>query len=220
MSGRRGRLIAFEGGEASGKSTQARLLADRRGAVLTREPGATELGRRIRALVLDPGAGGLGARAEALLLAADRAQHVHEVVGPALAEGRDVVTDRFSGSTLAYQGYGRGLDLADLAWLSTWSCEGLEPDLVVLLDVPAHLADARQQGRQLDRLEATGDSFHERVRAGYLALAAADPARWVVVDGTAPEDEVAARVWKLVRARRRHPGEAPAGGPLPPAGPR
>lgn len=206
MSGR-GRFIALEGGEASGKSTQARRLADRLGAVLTREPGATEIGRAIRALVLGPDAGDLDARAEALLLAADRAQHVREVVGPALAEGRDVVSDRFSGSTLAYQGYGRGLDLDELARLSAWASAGLEPDLVVLLDVAPPLARARQDGRRLDRLEATGGPFHERVREGYLALAAADPARWVVVDGARPEEEVAAQVWAVVSARARPPEE-------------
>jgi dTMP kinase len=204
--GERGRFIAFEGGEASGKSTQARLLAARIGAVLTREPGATETGRRIRELVLDP-ATELHPRTEALLLLADRAQHVHEVVAPALARGSDVVTDRFSGSTLAYQGYGRGLDLAELSWLSRWATGGVEPDLIVLLDVPGKVAGARQEGRPLDRMEGTGHVFHDRVRDGYLALSAADPHRWVVLDGTGPEDEVAADVWNAVSARAglRHP---------------
>ena len=197
----RGRFIAFEGGEASGKSTQARLLAARVGAVLTREPGATEIGRRIRDLVLHPGAAGLAPRAEALLLVADRAQHVHEVVAPALAQGRTVVSDRFSGSTLAYQGYGHGLDLEELAGLSAWASGSLEPDVVLLLDVGAPVTESRQDGRPLDRLEALGESFHERVRAGYLALAAADPDRWVVVDGAASEEEVADRVWAAVSAR-------------------
>lgn len=196
----RGRFIAFEGGEASGKSTQARILAARIGALLTREPGATEIGRRIRDLVLDPGTGDLAPRAEALLLVADRAQHVREVVAPALAGGRDVVSDRFSGSTLAYQGYGHGLDVDELARLSAWASEGLEPDLVLLLDVSPPVTGSRQGGRPLDRLEALDASFHDRVRAGYLALAAADPRRWVVVDGTAPEDEVATQVWAAVSA--------------------
>ena len=198
--GERGRFIAFEGGEATGKSTQARRLAARIGAVLTREPGATETGRRIRDLVLDP-ATELHPRTEALLLLADRAQHVHEVVAPALARGSDVVTDRFSGSTLAYQGYGRSLDLADLTWLCRWAAGGLEPDVIVLLDVPPKVARARQEGRPLDRMEGTGDEFHDRVREGYLALAAADPDRWVVVDGTGPEDGVAALVWEALVAR-------------------
>jgi dTMP kinase len=194
-----GRFIVLEGGEGSGKSTQARLLADALGAVLTREPGATEVGRRIRDVVLDPAAGrGLDDRAEALLMAADRAQHVAEVVRPALDAGRDVVSDRFSGSTLAYQGHGRGLDLGELAWLSRWAARGLEPDVVVLLDVPREVAAARMGGAP-DRMEAAGAAFHARVLAGYRSLAAADPARWVVVDGTGAVEEVAERVLKAVR---------------------
>ena len=194
----RGRFIVIEGGEGSGKSTQARLLAEALAAVLTREPGATEVGRRIRDLVLDPAAGALDDRAEALLMAADRAQHVAEVVRPALDAGRDVVSDRFSGSTLAYQGYGRGLALDELAWLNRWAARGLEPDVVVLLDVPGDVTGARMHGDP-DRLEAEHSSFHDRVRDGYHALAAADPARWVVVDGRGTVDEVAERVLKAVR---------------------
>jgi dTMP kinase len=193
------RFVVFEGGEGSGKSTQAARLAERLGAVLTREPGGTEFGSRLRALVLGAvevgdGAPALASRAEALLMAADRAQHVAEVVRPALDGGRPVVSDRFSGSTLAYQGYGRGLDLGDLTWLSTWAADGLEPDLVVLLDVDQEVAAARRC-RPRDRIEAAGDTFHQRVVAGYRALAAADPARWVVVDGSGTVDEVADRVW-------------------------
>ena len=195
----RGRLIALEGGERSGKSTQARLLAERLGAVLTHEPGGTALGRRIRELVLDPAADAPVPRAEALLLAADRAQHVAEVVRPALAQGRDVVTDRFSGSTLAYQGHGRGLDVDQLASLSRWAADGVEPDVVVLLDVPAAVAAARH-GPSDDRMEAEDAAFHERVAAGYRALAAADPA-WTVVDGRGSVEEVAARVAEAVRDR-------------------
>jgi len=191
------RFIAFEGGEGSGKSTQARLLAEALGAVLTHEPGGTDLGRRIRALVLDPdGDHALDRRAEALLMAADRAQHVAEVIRPALDAGRDVVSDRFSGSTLAYQGYGRGLDLDDLAWLSRWASGGLEPDLVVLLDVPPEVAVGRLAGDP-DRMESAGRAFHDRVAGGYRDLAAADRTRWVVVDGMGTVDEVAARVLRV-----------------------
>jgi dTMP kinase len=197
----RGRLIAFEGGEATGKSTQAVAFAERLGALLTREPGGTDLGLRLRDLVLDPGATGLHPRTEALLLAADRAQHVVELVAPALAAGRDVVTDRFSGSTLAYQGYGQGLPVDDLVWLSRWASDGLEPDLVVLLDVEPVVAAARQGGRPLDRLEARDAEFHERVRQGYRELAKADSSRWVVVDGSGPQSEVAARVWEAYSVR-------------------
>lgn len=189
-----GRFVVFEGGEASGKSTQAALLATRLGAVLTREPGGTGLGARIRSIVLDvDGAGSpLDARAEALLMAADRAQHVAEVIRPALAGGATVVSDRFTGSTLAYQGYARGLDVAELARLSSWATGGLEPDVVVLLDVPAGVAAARMD-RSLDRMEAAGADFHRRVAEGYRDLAAADP-RWVVVDGSGAVDDVEARV--------------------------
>ena len=190
----RGRLIVFEGGEGSGKSTQAALLAARLGAVLTREPGGTEAGSRIRALVLDPGLSPpLDPRAEALVMLADRAQHVAEVIRPALARGDDVVSDRFSGSTLAYQGYARGLDVAELARLSAWAADGLEPDLVILLDLPPDAAVARL-GRDLDRMEQAGRDFHLRVAEGYRALAAADPRRWVVVDGHGSVDDVAGRV--------------------------
>ncbi len=199
----RGRLIAFEGGEASGKSTQAARLASTLGAVLTREPGDTELGRHIRQLVLGPGiADGMDARAEALLLAADRAQHVASVIRPALLAGRDVVTDRYAGSSLAYQGYARGLDVADIRWLSDWASEGLWPDLVILLDVPDEVARERlaQSGVGLDRLEAAGDEFHRRVALGFRALAQSFPATWRVVDGRGPVDEVAVRVAEGVRA--------------------
>ncbi|MGH9282139.1 MAG: dTMP kinase, partial [Acidimicrobiales bacterium] len=173
MSGRRGRLVALEGGEGCGKSTQAALLATRLGAVLTREPGGTGVGEQVRVLLLGPAAGSLDPRAEALLMAAARAQHVAEVVAPALAEGRDVVTDRFSHSSLAYQGHGRGLPLDEVRQLSEWATGGLWPDAVVLLDLPAAEAWARL-GR-LDRFEAEGDGFHQRVAAGFRALAAADP---------------------------------------------
>ena len=188
-----GRLIAFEGGEACGKSTQARLLADRLSAVLTFEPGATVIGRRIRDLVLDPSMQGMAERTEALLMAADRAQHVSEVVEPALAAGRDVVTDRYIGSTLAYQGFGRGLDVDDLRRLCGWAAGGRDADVVVLIDLPYDDARSRMADAP-DRMEAEDRSFHERVRAGFRALADADADRWVVVDGTGSIDEVALRV--------------------------
>ncbi len=189
----RGRLVAFEGGEGAGKSTQAARLAADLGAVLTREPGATEAGRRIRSIILDPALAGLDVRAEALLLLADRAQHVAEVVRPALERGLDVVTDRFCGSTLAYQGWGRGLDAGELARLSAWATGGLEPDLVVLLDVAPAVAATRLD-RPPDRMELAGDGFHRRVAEGYRALASASPRRWVVVDGAGTVEAVAARV--------------------------
>jgi dTMP kinase len=188
----RGWLVVFEGGEASGKSTQAARLAADLGAVLTREPGGTELGKRIRAIVLDPAVSAVAPATEALLMAADRAQHVAEVIEPALAAGDDVVTDRYIPSTLAYQGYGRGLDVDELRRLSAWASGGVDADLVVLLDVPPSVAAERLEGR--DRMEAAGDEFHARVADGYRQLAADDPGRWVVVDGVGSIDEVAARV--------------------------
>jgi dTMP kinase len=191
-----GRLIVFEGGEGSGKSTQAERLATRLGAVLTHEPGATGLGAALRRLLLDEQAATLDERAEALLMAADRAQHVAEIVGPALAAGRTVVCDRYIGSSLAYQGFGRGLGVEAIAALSAFAVDGCTADAVVLLDVPPEVAAARLADRagHADRLEAAGDEFHARVRAGYLALAADDRDHWLVVSGVGEPDDVAARV--------------------------
>jgi len=186
----RGLFIAFEGGEASGKSTQAARLAARLDAVLTREPGGTEVGEQIRSLLLDP-SGVVDARAEALLMAAARAQHVAEVIEPALVAGRHVVTDRFTASSLAYQGFGRGLPIEEVRALSTFATGGLVPDLTVLLDLDPAVAAARRS-REHDRLEAAGDEFHARVRSGFLALV--DPT-WLVVDGALPAEEVEAAVW-------------------------
>jgi dTMP kinase len=193
----RGRFIAFEGGEGTGKSTQARLLADRLGALLTREPGGTGVGERIRHLVLDADGDPVAERAEALLFAA---QHVAEVIRPVLEAGRHVVTDRFLHSSVAYQGYGRGLPPGDIADLSRWATGGLEPDLVVLLEVGPEVA-AKRLDRPLDRLESTGGNFHERVRAGFQALAAADAERWVVLDGDQDVDDLAATIEATVRDR-------------------
>lgn len=193
------RFIVLEGGEAVGKSTQAALLAEHLGAVLTREPGGTAIGEALRRLLLDTSAGAPVPRAETLLLLAARAQHVAEVIEPALARGSDVVCDRYSGSTLAYQGYGRGLDLGELDQLDRWARADRAPDLVVLLDVPVDVARRRRQGGGGDRFEAEGDDFRERVRSGFCQLAAADPERWRVVDGSGGVDEVAAAVRKAVR---------------------
>jgi dTMP kinase len=195
-----GKLIVFEGGDASGKSTQAARLAERLGAVLTREPGGTSTGARLRELLLDPASGAIDQRAEALLMAADRAQHVAELVRPSLEAGRHVVTDRFIGSSLAYQGYGRGLDVEWVRTLSRFATDGLDADLVVLLDVDPQVAEARRTDAP-DRLEQAGDAFHRAVAEGYRALAAADPERWVVVDGAAALDEVSAAVDAAVQER-------------------
>lgn len=188
----RGRFVALEGGEASGKSTQARLLAADLDAVLTREPGGTPLGETIRGLLLDPDHQSLSDRAEALLFAADRAQHVAEVIAPALAAGRHVVSDRFAGSSFAYQAFGRGLALEEVTALSEFAVDGWWPDLTILLVVPPEVADARLAER--DRMEGVGDDFHRRVAEGFDTLAAADPGRWVRIEATGSVEQVAAAI--------------------------
>ena len=195
-----GVLVALEGGEGSGKSTQAARLAARLGAVLTREPGGTALGERVRSLLLDPGGVPIAPRAEALLMAAARAQHVTEVIAPALAEGRTVVTDRYIGSSLAYQGHGHGLPVAEVEALSAFAVAGAIADVVVLLRVPEEVARARLTGTP-DRLESLDAAFHRRVAEGFDACAASDTVRWLVVDGVGPPDEVAARIWDVVSPR-------------------
>ena len=196
-------FITLEGIEGCGKSTQAqRLGASLPGALLTREPGSTALGVSIRELLLHPAGPRPVPAAEALLFFADRAQHVQTVVRPALAEGAIVLCDRFSDSTLAYQGYGRGLPLASLRVLAELATDGLWPHLTVLLDIDVVESSRRVLARGgADRLEAETRQFHERVRAGYAQMAAADPGRWVVVDGAGREEEVAARVRDAVVPR-------------------
>jgi dTMP kinase len=194
----RGRLVALEGIDGCGKSTQARLLAGRLGAVSTFEPGATPLGASLRTLLLDRDGDPVVPRAEALMMAADRAQHVAEVIIPALQAGRWVVTDRFSASTLAYQGYGRGLDRAALDALVGWATGGLRPDLTVLFDLPVEVAASRRRGDGDDRMEAEGLAFQRRVADGFLAMAAERRDPWLVVDGTLAVDELAATLWDAV----------------------
>jgi len=199
MSGR-GRFIVFEGGDGCGKSTQATALAADLGAVLTRQPGGTAIGAKIRAIVLDPANTTLDDRAEALLYAADKAQHVHEVIEPALTRGVDVVCDRYVASSVVYQGSGRGLDLSHLEELLGWATARLEPDLVLLLEVSDSVMHDRL-GAERDRLEALPQDFHARVREGFRSLAARDPRRWVRIDASGPVDEVAALVRAAVAAR-------------------
>lgn len=193
-----GRLIVVEGGEGSGKSTQARRLAERiratgREVVETHEPGGTEVGARIRTLVLD--GGHLDARSEALLIAADRAQHVAEVIAPALARGAVVVCDRFVPSSLCYQGVGRELGVDAVARMNEWATGGLEPDLVLVLDVDDETAAGRI-GDPTDRMEAAGVAFHGRVRGAYRELA--DRFGWVLIDGSGPPAEITQRCWPHV----------------------
>jgi dTMP kinase len=194
-----GLFVAFEGGEGVGKSTQiARaaqwLTAHGRAVVETREPGGTPLGQELRRLVLDPD-GHVTPRAEALLYAADRAYHVDTVIRPALEAGQVVLTDRYVDSTLAYQGAGRGLSVAEARVITDWATGGLLPDLTVLLDLDPVEGLARAGARsRLDRLEAASLAFHEAVRVGFRALADADPGRYLVVDATLDGDEIAARI--------------------------
>lgn len=186
-----GRYIALEGAEGCGKSTHAARLAVALDAVLTRETGGTRLGNEIRTLLHDPANTHLADKAEALLIAADRAQHLHELVRPALITGRHVVSDRSAFSSLAYQGYGRGLPLEIVREISDWALDGQWPELVILIDVPVELLSERMAKRDLDRFEQADEAFHARVRAGFAEMAAADPDRWVVIDGSLEKDEVA-----------------------------
>jgi dTMP kinase len=197
-----GRFVVFEGGEGCGKSTQAQVLAERWGAVRSFEPGGTPVGAKLREILLSPETGDLDPRAEALLMAADRAHHVATKIRPALLRGRDVVCDRYVGSSLAYQGHARGLGIEAVRAINEFGTDGLLPDLVVLLVVPESVAAERMRASgQLDRLEAAGDEFHRKVAEGYQMLAAHDPDRWMAVDGSGSIDEVADRVRTVIDAR-------------------
>jgi len=199
----RGVFITLEGGDGSGKTTQAELLREwlangGRTVVRTREPGGTEVGVEVREIVLHH-RGDITPRAEALLYAADRAHHVATVVRPALERGDVVIQDRYIDSSVAYQGVGRVLDPEAIRGLSDWATEGLRPDLTILLDLDADAARGRLDGARTryDRLEAEASDFHGRVRTAYLAIADAEPDRFLVVDASAPVDDIAG----VIRAR-------------------
>jgi dTMP kinase len=223
-----GLFITFEGGEGSGKTSQLKVLlahlrSTGRDAVETRDPGGTLIGKQIRAVLLDPACGGMTPAAELLLYEASRAQLVHEVIRPALAAGRIVLCDRFTDSTVAYQGYGRGLDLALIGRLNALATDGLCPDLTFLLDLdPAAglLRAARRvtephQGR--DRIEGEVLAFHQRVRTGYRAIAAAEPERVIVLDASRGMGEIEGQIRRWVDERLRSP-MAPSGSGVPASG--
>lgn len=196
-----GLFVVFEGGDGVGKSTQTRLLADwaaEQGLVtrITFEPGDTAVGRSVRGIVLDPATGDLDARAEALLYAADKAQHVHEVVRPGLERGELVICDRYLDSMLAYQGAGRVLDLDEVADVARWATDGLVPDLTVLLDLDP--SEAVGTIADPDRLEQAGDDFHQRVRWFFLELAAREPARYLVLPARDSRQHLAEQVRQRV----------------------
>ena len=193
--------IAFEGPEGTGKSTQAALLAGALDAVLTRETGGTTIGQRLRDILHDTDVENLEWRAEALITAADRAQHLAEVVIPALRAGRPVVSDRSVYSTLAYQGYGRGLDLAELRTINDWAIQGVWPTLVVFVDAPSEVKADRLNGRRLDRFERAGDGFHDRVLHGFRTMAESDPERWITITMHDTKEAIAAEIVAEVRNR-------------------
>jgi dTMP kinase len=205
-----GVFVCFEGGEGAGKSTQTRTLeawlqSEGYAVRLTFEPGDTEVGRRVRQIVLDPATGDLADRTETLLYAADKAEHVDSVVLPALERGEVVITDRYVDSSLAYQGAGRALDLAEVEQVQRWATRDLRPHLTVVLD----LAPEHGLGRvaERDRIESESVEFHERVRKAFVEMASADPDHYLVVDAGRPVDDIATEVRHrveplLVQARK------------------
>lgn len=195
------RYVALEGLEGCGKSTHTKRLGEHLGAVITREPGGTRIGSLLRGILADTENTDLAPRTEALLMAADRAQHMAEIIEPALARGQHVVSDRSIYSTLAYQGYGRQLGTTELLSISTWALNGRLPDVVVFIDVPTQILNERLAKRNLDRFEREGADFFARINDGFHELMAADPQRWIVIDGTAPKDDVEADIRRQVTDR-------------------
>ncbi|NQW60546.1 dTMP kinase [bacterium] len=196
----RGTYIAFEGLEGCGKSTHVTRLAEKINAVATREPGGTRIGALLRSILADPENTDLNSRTELLLMTADRAQHMSELIEPALQRGQHVVSDRSVYSTLAYQGYGRGLDVDTLLSINTWALNNVLPDIVVWIQIPTEEANTRLAKRNLDRFEREGADFFARIGAGFAELAAKDPARWILIDGLEPKDMVEEKIFAAVVA--------------------
>jgi dTMP kinase len=201
-------FITFEGPDGSGKTTQARLLAEwlrdqSYDVILTREPGGTDIGDQIRAVLHDPQNVAMDARAEILLYSASRAQHVAQLIRPALAAGKIVISDRYADSTLAYQGYGRELDMEALRTITHFATGGLTPDLTLYLDIMPEAGLQRRQvgGGEWNRLDAETLEFHQRVQAGYRVLARQESERWAVIDGERSVEEVQAELRVYVQAR-------------------
>ena len=197
----RGKYIAFEGLEGCGKSTHVKRLAETLGAVATREPGGTRVGAMLRAILADPDNTDIDPRTELLLMTADRAQLMSEVIEPALIAGTHVVSDRSVYSTLAYQGYGRGLGIDAIRSINEWALKQTLPDIVVWIQIPRDEAERRLAKRNLDRFEREGADFFARIADGFAELAAADPARWIIIDGTMPKDDVQAAIHAAVAPR-------------------
>jgi len=193
--------IALEGLEGCGKSTHTTRLGQHLDAVITREPGGTRIGAELRAILANPDNAEMDRRTEALLMAADRAQHMAEVIAPALERGQHVVSDRSIYSTLAYQGYGRQLGTSELLTISQWALRDRLPDIVIYIDVPTDVLNERLAKRDLDRFEREGAEFFARIAQGFSELRQADPERWIVIDGTMPKDDVEADIHTKVLAR-------------------
>lgn len=197
----RGKYIAFEGLEGCGKSTHVKRLAETLGAVATREPGGTRIGAMLREILADPENTDIDPRTELLLMTADRAQLMSQVIEPALAAGQDVVSDRSIYSTLAYQGYGRRLGVDTIRDINTWALNHTLPDIVVWIQIPRDEAERRLAKRNLDRFEREGADFFARIADGFADMAAADPNRWIIIDGTLPKDDVQAAIHAAVSPR-------------------
>ena len=209
-----GRFITFEGGDGAGKSTQIQLLkhylvSQGKTCLSTREPGGTSLGKLLRQILLEAGSRSIGSRTELFLYLADRAQHAHEVIAPAIAQGKIVLSDRHSDSTVAYQGYGRGIDLRLLVRLNEIASGGLSPDITFLLDCPVELGLSRTAQRKSeaaklkgnDRFENENLEFHKKVRQGFLELARAETARFYIIDASRSEQQVFAAIKEVIDRR-------------------